>query len=792
MFSAESDKDTGGCGVTHSPVSYLRVLYSLLYYGKNRNTGGTRRRLPGGAMEQLEGYVERITYRNQESGYTVMTLHTEGDSVCVTGSFAELSEGEFVRVRGEMIVHPVYGEQMKAETLEFTAPGDVTQIERYLGSGAIRGVGPKLAKRITDMFGEDTLRILEEEPERLSEVKGISERSAMEIAEQVISKREARSAMMFLQGYHISPKLSARIYKEYGNRVYTVLRENPYRLAEDIDGVGFKTADEIAMKAGIRPDSAFRVRCGVVYLLRQAAGYGHTFYPRDELVRLSEELLGVTLSDFDSILQDLLMERRIVIRNTEPGKPVYLAQFYRMESETARMLADMNICDQSIPEEEIRGNIAGLEKESSLTLAPDQRRAVEEAVKNGITIITGGPGTGKTTIINMIIRYFIREGLDIMLAAPTGRAAKRMTEATGFESQTIHRLLEVNGDPSENGRSHFARNEDLPLETDVVIIDEMSMVDIMLMHALLKAMVPGMRLVLVGDVDQLPSVGPGEVLRDLIRSDVFPVVKLTQIFRQAERSDIVVNAHKINDGEVVEPKRSEDFLFILRDQVGQITGACITLLREKLPKYCSCSPSEIQVLTPMRKGALGVENLNKVLQEALNPPSARKLEKEFSFGIFREGDKVMQIKNDYQLEWEMEGTFPRERGTGVFNGETGIIKLISLFDETITVLFEDGRVVAYPFSAADELELAYAVTIHKSQGSEYPAVILPLFAGPQLLMTRNLLYTGITRAKSCVCIVGRYDTFKNMILNNQEQRRYSGLRELIEACCGFTESPGKE
>ena len=431
----------------------------------------------------------------------------------------------------------------------------------------------------------------------------------------------------------------------------------------------------------------------------------------------------------------------------------------------------MNICDRTIPDEEIRGNISRLEKESGMILAPDQRHAVEEAVKNGITIITGGPGTGKTTIINMIIRYFIHEGLDIMLAAPTGRAAKRMTEATGYESQTIHRLLEVNGDPSENGRSRFGRNEDLPLETDVVIIDEMSMVDITLMHALLKAVVTGMRLVLVGDVD------------------CFPVVKLTQIFRQAEESDIVVNAHKINDGEIVEPKKSDDFLFILRDQVGQITGATITLLREKLPKYCKCTPSEVQVLTPMRKGALGVENLNRVLQEALNPAAPSKLEKEFSFGIFREGDKVMQVKNDYQLEWEMEGTFPREHGTGVFNGETGTIRLISHFDETITVLFEDGRVVVYPYAAAEELELAYAVTIHKSQGSEYPAVILPLYSGPQLLMTRNLLYTGITRAKSCVCVVGRYETFRQMILNNQEQRRYSGLRELIEDCYRIKEQP---
>ena len=731
-------------------------------------------------METREGYIERITYRNEENGYTVMTINTDGGSLVVTGSLPSVSEGEFVRVTGEMVVHTVYGEQFKADLLEFTAPGDIAQVERYLGSGAIKGIGPKLAKRITDMFGEDTFRVLEEEPERLSEVKGISARSAMEIAEQVITKREARSAMMFLQEYRISPRLAARIYQAYGTRVYTVLRENPYRLAEDIDGVGFKTADDIAMKAGIRPDSAFRVRCAVLYVLQQAASFGHTYYPWDELIARTEELLGIELSDFSHLMEELLMERKVVIRNNEPGKPVYLTRYFRMEMETASMLRDLNIRDKSITDAEIRENLAVIEKESGLTLAKDQRRAVGEAVKNGITIITGGPGTGKTTIINTIIRYFIREGLDIMLAAPTGRAAKRMTEATGFAAQTIHRLLEVNGDPSENGRSYFARNEDLPLETDVVIIDEMSMVDIMLMHALLKALVPGMRLILVGDVDQLPSVGPGEVLRDLILSDCFPVVKLVQIFRQAEESDIVVNAHRINDGELVEPRKSGDFLFILRDQPGQITGASVTLIREKLPNYCHCAPEEIQVLTPMRKGALGVENLNRVLQEALNPPSPAKIEHEFSFGIFREGDKVMQVRNDYQLEWEIADSFPRERGTGVFNGETGVIRMISLFDETVTVLFEDGRIAVYPFGSADELELAYAVTIHKSQGSEYPAVILPLYSGPKLLMTRKLLYTGITRAKNCVCVVGRYEAFRNMILNNEIEQRYSGLRDLIE------------
>ncbi|MBR6406133.1 MAG: ATP-dependent RecD-like DNA helicase [Lachnospiraceae bacterium] len=733
-------------------------------------------------MDTVTGYVERITYRNEENGYTVLALSDAGKETVLTGVFPALSEGEFIRAEGELVVHPVYGEQMKVERYEFITPTDRASIEKYLSSGAVKGIGPALASRIVAKFGDDTFRIMEEEPERLAEVRGISERSAMAIAERVIEKREIRSAVIFLQQYGMTFNMAAKIYREYGMKLYGIVRENPYQLSEDIEGIGFRTADQIAQKNGILPDSEFRIRAGILYTLSQAVSFGHTYLPKEELLTAAEELLAVQIAEFDHILQELSVKKKIHIRRDGTETQVYLNSFYRMELDSARILRDMNLRDEALSDDEIDRKLQLLQQEKKITLDPLQHEAAHVAVKNGISIITGGPGTGKTTIINLIITYFLREGLDILLAAPTGRAAKRMTEATGYEAQTIHRMLEVSGNPA--GGSVFQRNSEMPLEADVVIIDEMSMVDTMLMHALLRAMVPGMRLVLVGDVNQLPSVGPGEVLKSLIDSDCFPVVRLTRIFRQAEESDIIVNAHRINEGEIVEKKPSKDFLFILRDEAPRITGATITLLREKLPPYVHADISELQVLTPMRKGLLGVENLNKVLQEALNPPSPKKVEKEFSFGIFREGDKVMQIKNDYQITWEMEGTYPKKTGTGIFNGDMGVIRRISFFEETITVLFDEEKIVVYPFSAVDSLELAYAVTIHKSQGSEYPAVIIPLLSGPQLLMTRNLLYTGVTRAKQCVCIVGSYDTFCRMIRNDREQKRYSGLRDMIRELYG--------
>ena len=621
---------------------------------------------------------------------------------------------------------------------------------------------------------------MEEEPERLAEIKGISEKKAREIAAQMEEKADMRKAMMFLQKYGISLNLGAKIYQKYGDSVYSVLQENPYRLADDISGVGFKIADEIAGRIGIHTDSDYRIKSGMMYTLLQATGEGHVYLPKEELFRRSSELLGVDASYMEKHLMDLSMERKVIQKEEGEMVLVYPSRFYYLELNTARMLRELNI---DCPEDEafVQRRIAQIEKETGTTLDEMQKKAVTEAAGHGLFILTGGPGTGKTTTINAIIRFFEGEGSELRLAAPTGRAAKRMTEATGYEAQTIHRLLELNGMPEEERQGqavHFERNAENPLEADVIIIDEMSMVDIQLMHSLLLAVTAGTRLILVGDENQLPSVGPGNVLRDIIRSGEFPVVELKKIFRQASESDIVVNAHKINRGEQVTlSNKSSDFFFLKRQDADIIIRVVIALIQEKLPRYVEAKPFDIQVLTPMRKGLLGVERLNQILQRYLNPPEPSKKEKEYGQGLFREGDKVMQIRNNYQLEWEIRGRYgiPVDKGVGVFNGDTGILKTINEFSETAEVEFEDGRCAEYSFKQLEELELAYAVTIHKSQGSEYPAVVIPLLSGPRMLLNRNLLYTAVTRARRCVTIVGSEETFREMIKNEKQQRRYSSL-----------------
>ena len=647
----------------------------------------------------------------------------------------------------------------------------------------MKGIGAALAARIVRRFKADTFRIMEEEPERLSEVKGISEKMAMAISEQVEEKKEMRQAMMFLQEYGISMSLAVKIYQEYGPRLYTVIKENPYQLADDIAGVGFKMADEIAKRVGIFTDSDFRIKSGVLYTLLQATGNGHTYLPETDLLSQASELLRVEPQSIEKHLMDMQIDKRLVIRESEGVRVVYASQYYYMEMGVARMLHDLNIRGRE-PEEKIRKKLLQIQKEESIELDEKQVQAVVEAVNSGLLIITGGPGTGKTTTINTIIRYFESEEMEILLAAPTGRAAKRMTEATGYEARTIHRLLEISGMPGDE-RSigmHFERNEENPLDADAVIIDETSMVDIHLMQSLLKAVNPGTRLILVGDVNQLPSVGPGNVLKDVIEAGCFNVVMLTRIFRQASQSDIVVNAHKINAGETVPlGKKSNDFLFIKRDDPNMIINAMITLVQKKLPGYVGADPYDIQIMTPMRKGALGVERLNTILQEYLNPPDKSKLEKESGGVTFRVGDKVMQIKNNYNIEWEVRNKYgiPVDKGTGIYNGDIGIIREINLFAELVTVEFDEGRMVEYSFKQMEELELAYAITIHKSQGSEYPAVVIPIFSGPKMLMTRNLIYTAVTRARACVCLVGVPEVFQAMVDNEMEQRRYSGLRERI-------------
>ena len=726
--------------------------------------------------------MEHIVFRNEENGYTVFHLENDDGEVTCVGNFNFINEGELLELKGDYVTHNVYGTQLKVSSYMLKEPEDLVSIERYLGSGAIRGVGAALAARIVKKFKKDTFRIIEEEPERLSEVKGISERKAREIAEQVEEKKDMREAMIYLQKYGISTKLAAKIYKYYGMRVYKVLEENPYQLADNIEGVGFKTADEIASRIGIHTDSDYRIRSGLFYTLQQAAGEGHIYLPQDVLMRRAGALLGVEIEDIGKHVMDLCIDKKTVMKEKGGEIRVYPANYYYMELNTAKMLHDLNInCE--MPEDLMERRLRKVEESEQIELDPMQHKAVIESIKHGFLILTGGPGTGKTTTINTMIRFFDSEGMSILLAAPTGRAAKRMTEATGYEAQTIHRLLEVNVNPEEEDSvGGFLRNRQNPLEADVIIIDEMSMVDLPLMHALLSAVVPGTRLVLVGDVDQLPSVGPGSVLRDIIASGSFAVVTLTRIFRQAGESDIVVNAHKINAGEpVVLDNKSRDFFFLKRQDADTIIGVIIFLIQKKLPAYVGAQPSEIQVMTPTRKGLLGVERLNQILQRYLNPEDPKKNEKEINGRLFREGDKVMQIKNNYQLEWEVKTKYGLavDQGTGIFNGDMGVVTEINQYTETVEVEFDEGRKVKYGFEMTDELELAYAITVHKSQGSEYPAVIIPLLPGPRLLYNRNLLYTAVTRAKKCLTIIGSDAVFQEMIQNRNEQARYTSLAERI-------------
>ena len=733
-------------------------------------------------METVTGYVGHIVFRNEENGYTVFHLENDDGEVTCVGNFNFINEGEMLELTGEYVNHNVYGTQLKVASHVVKEPEDLVSIERYLGSGAVKGVGAALAGRIVRKFKEDTFRIIEEEPERLAEVKGISERKAREIAEQVEGKKDMRKAMIYLQKYGISTRLAAKIYQYYGMRVYKVLEENPYQLADNIEGVGFKTADEIAARIGIHTDSDYRIKSGLFYTLQQAVGEGHIYLPEEVLVRRAGELLGVEIRDISKHVMDLCIEKKTVMKEGGDGLRIYPAHYYYLELNAAKMLHDLNI-DCEMPEDMMERRLKKVEETEQIELDVMQHRAVIESIKHGLLVLTGGPGTGKTTTINTMIRFFESEGMSILLAAPTGRAAKRMTEATGYEAQTIHRLLEVNVNPEEtDSAGGFMRNRQNPLEADVIIIDEMSMVDLPLMHALLSAVVPGTRLVLVGDVDQLPSVGPGSVLKDIITSDCFPVVTLTRIFRQAGESDIVVNAHKINAGEpVCLDNKSRDFFFLRRQDADTIIGVTIMLIQKKLPRYVGAEPGEIQVMTPTRKGLLGVERLNTILQRYLNPQDPKKTEKEINGRLFREGDKVMQIKNNYQLEWEVTTKFGLavDKGAGVFNGDMGVITEINQYTETIEVEFDEARKVKYGFDAVEELELAYAITVHKSQGSEYPAVIIPLLQGPRLLYNRNLLYTAVTRAKKCLTIIGSDTVFQEMIQNKNEQARYTSLAERI-------------
>lgn len=749
-------------------------------------------------MKTLSGYVENITFRNDENGYTVLTLLSGKKEVKCTGVFGYIGEGEYLEIEGEEVFHDIYGEQIKVSSYKIVPATDELSIRKYLGSGAIKGLGAVLADRIVDCFGENTIRIIEEEPERLAEIRGITLRKAMDICGQIEEKKDMRDVMIFLQGYGISPTLSTKIYTLYGIKVYDIIKTNPYRLADDVAGVGFKTADEIARRAGVEVNASIRIKSGMCYALSDASMSGHTYLPKEQLAQKTINLLGLrdqylnadgtyNMDLLDNCFTELVLEKKLILKEIEGREAVFLSTFYFTELNIAKMLLELNI---ATPEDEyIMGvKLDTIEKLTGIHLDELQRKAVIETQNNGVSVITGGPGTGKTTTINAIIQMFESDGMQVSLAAPTGRAAKRMSEATGHNASTIHRMLEISGS-SENVESdelsaRFGRNEQNPLETDVIIVDEMSMVDTFLVHALLKAVTIGTRIVFVGDVNQLASVGPGNVLKDIIESEKFSVVRLTKVFRQAGESGIVTNAHKINDGEqVVLDNSMGDFLYIERENAQMALNATIGLLKSKLPDYVGAKEIDIQVLTPMRNGILGVNSLNEQLQKFMNPPSKEKKEKEIAGRIFREGDKVMQIKNNYQLEWEQRSLSGRifDTGSGIFNGDMGIVTTINNTTNYIEVVFYDDRYVTYDSKQAEELELAYAITIHKSQGSEYPAVIIPLVSGVPMLMTRNLLYTGVTRAKKCVCIVGRKEMFGAMIANEDQHKRFSGLKWHIES-----------
>ena len=706
----------------------------------------------------------------------------DGDITCV-GYARDFSVGETVEMEGEYVEHPVYGLQFKFSSLKAIAPEDRISVLRYLSSGAVKGVGPKLAEKIVERFGDDTFRILEEEPERLAEIKGISIRKAMEITDKLVEKRDARNAVIFMQEYGISLNLATKLYEFYGMEIYSVLKTNPYRLSDEVPAVGFRTADAIARKLGIEEDSVYRIHCGVAYELERLAAEGHCYSPAKLLCESSAELLGLGCGDIEPELADMAMEGRISLKEGDDGLRVYLKSYYQAEVYSAKRLTELR--DSFRPpagsDADRRALAEQIEKEMSMELESLQRQALLDCMTSGVFILSGGPGTGKTTTIHAIIKWLEKEGRDFALAAPTGRAARRMKETTGYEAQTLHRLLEIGMD--EDGNAHVYRSEDRePLDIDTLIVDEVSMVDIHLLRTLMNALACGTQLILVGDVDQLPSVGPGQVLRDIMDSNAFPCIRLKQVFRQAENSHIVSYAHMINNGQMPDlTVKYPDFFLLEKDSPELILSYIYSLVSDVLPRKLGRGGADIQLLTPMKKGNLGVEQLNVFMQEKCNPASDDKMEYSYGGTLFREGDRVMQIRNDYELEWDIYmGGLSVDKGKGVFNGDTGIVDEINTYLKIMKVVFDDGRVVYYEFSRLDELELAYAVTVHKSQGSEYPVVILPLLSGPQMLFHRNILYTAVTRAKQCVIILGSAATVSRMVATETAAKRYTSLAERIK------------
>ena len=732
-------------------------------------------------MERIAGFVNECIFENEDTGYKVLEVESDDglQLMTVVGIMPDLQVGEHIEARGRWKEHNTYGEQFEVSTFSRSLPQDKDAMERYLGSGAIKGIGAALAHRIVEKFGDNTFHIIETEPERLAEVKGISSAKACEIGEQFAAQSATREAMVFLQSFGLTPNMSMRIYKEFGLKTVSVLSQNPYILAERVQGIGFRRADEIARQMGIPEESPGRIRGAIRFALQNAAGEGHTYLPLDKLEDEVYRLIGLSGLMVENALTESVMEGQLIQKRELEEERVYLKSFYAAEAGVARRLMELLEQPQEISEDVYKLRMQKIEKEQKIELSEEQREAVLAALKEGVLIITGGPGTGKTTIINVLLELLEQDDKKYMLAAPTGRAAKRMTEATGRDAKTIHRLLEIQFGIADSGKQIFQRDEEHPLETDVVILDEVSMIDVTLMNHLLKAIVPGTRLILAGDKDQLPSVGAGNVLKDMIQSEAIVVKKLTKIYRQAAMSDIVVGAHLINQGQYpVFNQKDTDLFFMKRKVKEDVIRTMVEVILKRMPKFAGCSPvDDIQVLTPMKRGLLGVENLNPRLQEALNPKSSKKAELEYRDMVFREGDKVMQIKNNYSMAWKVLNRYgyPLEEGEGVFNGDVGRVKQINTKNRTVTVLFDDKRQVEYDYVDLEELELAYAITIHKSQGTESPIIVLPLHSGPEILFSRNLLYTAVTRAKRYVVVIGDEAMVHKMVDNDRQAVRYSSL-----------------
>ena len=733
----------------------------------------------------IEGVIEEIKFRNETNGYTVGRLSTSDGEITIVGYAAFVKLEETVSLEGELIYHNRYGEQFSFTSINTVVPSTLKGIENYLASGLIPNIGPKTAKKIIERFGIDSLDIIQYNPERLKEIEGIGDKKLRKIIEAYDEQRELRDIMVYLQQYDITVNHGIKIYKKYGNETIKVISENPYKLSEDVYGIGFKTADNIANKMGVSLDSPYRVEAGLRYIVMEFAGEGHCYVPKNELLVKASNLLGVEEELIEDGIRSLAIKNSFYVLNNKDQINIYYTPYHIAENNVAKKIIELSRVEFDELEVDAEKEIFRIEKSNNIAFGQKQIIAIKESLENGMIIITGGPGTGKTTTINAIITICEGLGLEVVLAAPTGRAAKRMTETTGKEAKTLHRLLEISFMEEDMG---FSKDEDSPIEADVIIIDEASMIDILLMNSLLKAINLGTRVILVGDIDQLPSVGPGNVLKDIINSGTIRVVMLDEIFRQAGESMIIVNSHRVNKGEKpLLNEKEKDFFFMKVRNPQEIVQTIITLNKDRLPKFYGVDPiRDIQILTPMKKGEVGIHSLNKHLQEALNPKSQEKNEKQIGEEIFRVGDKVMQIKNNYKLGWSLiRDDIILDTGEGVFNGDFGYISAIDKEEGLVKVLFDEEKEVEYDFKQLDELKLAYATTVHKSQGSEFPVIIMPISSGPPMLLTRNLFYTAITRAKQLVVLVGEERYMYMMINNNLIANRYSSLdikiREYMQA-----------